>query len=136
MAKKHYFKWLNSSETKRELLPTFLHAYVHPCVINDQPHIVYPRGLKDKSPGLFANLTQYYQQQGYALKEDQRSEKHSEKYKNERCKWVPILLFTASLMLRMVLYSASPLCVCGCGVRNYRICFVTTTASSGVAVNF
>lgn len=98
MSKKHFLKWLNSSEKKRELLPTFLHAYVHPCVINKQPHIVYPRDLKDKSPELFAKLTQHYQSQGYILKEDQRSEKYSDKHKSERRKWAPILLFTASLM--------------------------------------
>lgn len=74
------------------------HAYVHPCVIDNKPHIVYPRGLQEKSPHLFANLSQHYQQQGYALKEDQRSEKYSNKYKNERQKWAPILLFTASLL--------------------------------------
>jgi len=75
-----------------------LHTYVHPCVINNQPHIVYPRGLQEKSPGLFSQLTQHYQNQGYVLKEDQRSARFSNKYKNQRQKWAPILLFTASLI--------------------------------------
>jgi hypothetical protein len=74
MSKKHFFKWLNSAEKKEAVL----HTYVHPCVINNQPHIVYPRGLQEKSPGLFSQLTQHY--------------------KNERQKWAPILLFTASLI--------------------------------------
>jgi hypothetical protein len=98
MSKKHFFKWLNSADKKETNLPSFLHAYVHPCVINNQPHIVYPRGLEEKSPDLFAKLTQYYQQQGYVLKEDQRSDRLANKYRNERRKWAPILLFTASLV--------------------------------------
>ena len=73
-------------------------AYVHPCVINQQPHIVYPRGLKEQSPLLFQKLSQHYQQKGYRLKEDQRSINTSNKYKNQRRKWVPIVLFTASLL--------------------------------------
>ncbi len=98
MRRQHFFKWL-SAEKKQERLPASLsHAYVHPCVINNQPYIVYPRGLDKKSPNLFAKLSQYYQQQGYALKEDQRSSKDSNKYKNERQKWAPMLLFTASLI--------------------------------------
>lgn len=98
MGKKHLFKWLNSAEKKGDIPPFVLHAYVHPCVINKQPHIVYPRGLQEKSPDLFYKLSQHYHNQGYALKEDQRSTKFSNKYKNERQKWAPILLFTASLI--------------------------------------
>ena len=99
MRKKHFFKWLNSAENKNKAISSsFSHVYVHPCVINNKTHIVYPRGLQEKSPGLFAELSQHYQQQGYALKEDQRSEKFSNKYKNERKKWAPVLLFTASLL--------------------------------------
>ena len=73
-------------------------AYVHPCVINNQKHIVYPRGLQEKAPGLFAKLSLHYKNQGYLLKEDQRSNSTANKYKNERQKWAPILLFTASLL--------------------------------------
>lgn len=97
VSKKHFFKWLNSSTKKSDFLSGFLHAYVHPCVINKQPHIVYPRGLQEKSPELFSQLSQHYQQQGYRLKEDQRSDTYLNKYKNERRKWMPIVLFTASL---------------------------------------
>jgi len=96
--KTHFFKWVKPTEKKEAALPAFLHTYVHPCVINNQPHIVYPRGLAEKSPSLFAKLTQHYQQQGYLLKEDKRSDKSSNKYKNQRRKWAPILLFTASLV--------------------------------------
>jgi len=76
----------------------FSYAYVHPCVINDKPHVVYSKGLQQKSPSLFEKLSQYYQKQGYALKEDQRSGEVPDKYKNERRKWVPVILFSASLL--------------------------------------
>ncbi len=105
MGNKHFLKWLNSAEKKKKSLSVFSHAYVHPCVINSQPHIVYPRGLQEKSPDLFAKLTQYYQQQGYVLKEDQRSDKFSDKHKNKRRKWAPILLFTASLIFESSAYA-------------------------------
>ena len=98
MSKKHFFKWLNSEKKNESVSSSLSHAYVHPCVINNELHIVYPRGLQDNSPHLFTKLTEYYQKQGYRLKEDQRSEKYSNKYKNERQKWAPILLFTASLL--------------------------------------
>lgn len=98
MAKKHFFKWFNSDKKLDYPLPSFLHTYVHPCVINNKAHIVYPRGIQQKSPELFSKLVQHYQRQGYVLKEDQRSEKYPDKHKNERRKWAPILLFTASLV--------------------------------------
>lgn len=98
MRKRYFFKWWNSVEKRDAALPAFSHTYVHPCVINKQPHIVYPRGLQEKSPGLFAKLSQHFQQQGYRLKEDQHSDTVSAKHKNERRKWAPIVLFTASLI--------------------------------------
>ncbi len=98
MRKTHFFKWFNSEKKKEATSSYFSHTYVHPCIINNQPHIVYPRGLQEKSPGLFFKLTQHYQNQGYILKEDQRSDKFFNKYKNQRQKWAPILLFTASLI--------------------------------------
>lgn len=98
MSKKHFFKWLNSESKNKTVSSSFLRTYVHPCVINNQPYIVYPRGLEDKSPALFSKLTQHYQQKGYSLKEDQRSAEFSNKYKNQRKKWAPVLLFTASLL--------------------------------------
>ena len=98
MSKKHFFNWGQSENIMMPVSSSFSHAYVHPCVINDKPHIVYPCGLQEQSPSLFAKLSQHYQKQGFALKEDQRSEKYANKYKNQRQKWAPILLFTASLL--------------------------------------
>lgn len=98
MRKTHFFKCFNSERKNKAISSSFSHTYVHPCVIDNKPHIVYPRGLQESSPHLFAKLSQYYQQQGYVLKEDQRLEKFSNKYKNERKKWAPVILFTASLL--------------------------------------
>lgn len=98
MSKKHFFKWMNSAKKKMGVTPSGLHAYVHPCVINSLPYIVYPLRLQEKFPDLFSQLTRHYQNQGYVLKEEQRSENFSNKYKNQRQKWAPVLLFTASLI--------------------------------------
>jgi len=72
-------------------------TYVHPCVINNQPHIVYPRGLKTKAPSLFKQLNKYFSGQGYQLKEDQRHEDSANHNVFKRRAWAPILLFTAGL---------------------------------------
>ena len=117
MSEKHFFTWLNPEEKTKEILSSHSHAYVHPSVINNELHIVYPRGLEEKAPHLFEKLTKHYKNQGYALKEDQRTEKYANKYKNERQKWAPILLFTASLLfessacadIELDIGSASPL---------------------------
>lgn len=98
MRNTYFFKWLNPAGKKVVTPSVFLQTYVHPCVINKQPHIVYPRGLQENSPSLFAKLSLHYKQLGYRLKEDQRSETFTDKHKNERRKWVPIVLFTASLL--------------------------------------
>jgi len=72
-------------------------AYVHPCVINNQPHIVYPRGLATDSPGLFKQLSKYFSDLGYRLKEDQRHQNSDNKIAFKRRAWTPIILFTAGL---------------------------------------
>lgn len=98
MAHNNFFKRFNSQKKVGGVLPDFLQTYVHPCIINNKPHIIYPRGLLEESPRLFTKLSLHYKQQGYILKEDQRSDNPSDKHKNERRKWVPVLLFTASLI--------------------------------------
>ena len=105
MRKTNIFEWGSPAKKKEAELSPFLHAYVHPCVINKQPYIVYPRGLIEKSPHLFSKLARYYQNKGYTLKEDQRSDKCSDKFKNERRKWVPVVLFTASLLFESTVFA-------------------------------
>ena len=74
-------------------------AYVHPCVIDRKPHIVYPRGLRTVQPELYNALAAYYRRRGYALKEDRRGTSPVPPALQERRrKWVPILLFTADLL--------------------------------------
>ena len=103
MKQNYILKWLHNrthstykpSETTRPV--HYLQSYVHPCVINNKPHIVYPRGLKDKDPELYSKLYQFYSNKGYKLKEDQRTNDSQHQFANKRKRWAPILLFTASM---------------------------------------
>ncbi len=85
----------------------FAQTTVHPCIINNQRYIVYPRGLAEQNPQLFSQLTTHYTQLGYRLKEDQRTAESGNKYRNQRRKWVPMLLFTASLLLEQPAFAES-----------------------------
>jgi hypothetical protein len=103
MQKKNIFSWLHTRtnsayKSSVATLPiNYLQSYVHPCVIKNIPHIVYPRGLEEKQPELFAKLHQFYSKKGYKLKEDQRTKNSNKQYVNKRQRWAPILLFTASM---------------------------------------
>ncbi|MFK5915442.1 MAG: hypothetical protein QM484_13805 [Woeseiaceae bacterium] len=77
--------------------PNFWQTTVHPCVIDDVEHIIYTRGLQQSAPQLFEKLNKHYESKGYVVKEDQRSVESANKYHNQRKKWAPILLFSASL---------------------------------------
>lgn len=76
----------------------YQHVYLHPCVINDAPCIVYPFGLKNKSPKFYQKLKQHFSDKGYSLKEDQRSDSKKQTPNQDRRRWMPILLFTASML--------------------------------------
>ena len=102
---KHFFKRVNSDNPLYAMPGRMAQAVVHPCVIDNQPHVVYPRGLAEAQPALFAQLSRYYTQQGYRLKEDQRSKSSSNRYRNQRRKWMPVLLFTASLLVENVAFA-------------------------------
>lgn len=81
------------------------HVFVHPCVINNQPHIVYPRGLQDSAPALFAQLHAHYSAQGYALKEDQRTTTQNPQQTSERRRWAPVVLFAAAMLFESNAYA-------------------------------
>lgn len=83
----------------------FRRIAVHPCVINNRPYIIYPKGLKQQSPDIFNQLSRYFEDQGYQVKEDQRTDKTHHEHKNERRKLVPVLLFTASLFIETTAYA-------------------------------
>lgn len=81
-------------------------VFVHPCVIDNRPHIVYPRGLQTQEPKLFHALQDYYRGQGYALKEDQRGSGPARGVAHERRRrWAPILLFTTDLLFEGVAFA-------------------------------
>ncbi len=83
-----------------------LQTVVHPCLIEGRPHIIYPHGLKQRSPALFQRLHRFFSQQGYSLREDRRAGPDL-RYHKERRRWAPLLLVTASLFFSAV--SAQPL---------------------------
>ena len=94
-----------SKPTVAHAVKNSLHTYVHACVINDQPTIVYPRGLEAESPDLLAQLSQYFSDRGYRLKEDQRHKDKSHHKEFKRRAWAPILLFTAGLFFESSAYA-------------------------------
>ena len=75
----------------------FEHAYVHPCIIGDQAHIIYPHGLKKHAPNTYQQLSDYFSKLGYKLKEDQRTDKKKNRLHSKRRSWSPVLLFTTAL---------------------------------------
>lgn len=89
--------WIFKRANKNNSL-NFQQVAVHPCIINGEPYVVYPKGLREQSPELFQRLKTHFEQRGYKLKEDQRSGKSSSGHHHERRRWVPALLFTASLL--------------------------------------
>ncbi len=82
----------------RGLPLTYQHIYVHPCVINKQACIVYPSGLEKQSPDFYQQLKHYFTAKGFALKEEQRTEKVKKFNRPDRRRWMPMLLFTASML--------------------------------------
>lgn len=88
---------LNTNRSSDDI-STRLQTYVHPCVINNQAHIIYPRGLETDSPHIFTQLSRYFGSMGYRLKEDQRQQANDTEHHHKRHSWMPIVLFTASLL--------------------------------------
>lgn len=76
----------------------YQHVYLHPCVINETPCIVYPFGLENSSPQFYQKLKYYFSAKGYALKEDQRGDSTKRHSTHDRRRWMTILLFTASML--------------------------------------
>jgi len=82
----------------RGLPLNYQHIYVHPCVINKKPCIIYPVGLEQQSPSIYKELKKYFTEKGFALKEDQRTEEVRKVHTHDRRRWMPMLLFTASML--------------------------------------
>jgi len=76
----------------------YQHIYVHPCVINKNPCIIYPLGLKQHSPSLYKELDNHFSDQGFTLKEEQRADTPSIFHSHDRRRWMPMLLFAVSLL--------------------------------------
>ena len=76
----------------------FQSFFVHPCIVDEKPHIVYPKGLRESAPATYQKLKHYFTRKGYRLKEDQRSGDSKSFYNDNRRKLATMLLFTASLL--------------------------------------
>lgn len=100
MTTKSLKNWLASLPLNRvrDNAPARLQTYVHPCIINNQAHIVYPRGLEEDAPQIFKQLSHHFSGLGYKLKEDQRYKTAHNSHLFKRRSWVPIILFTAGLL--------------------------------------
>ncbi len=92
------FNFYQTANTSQHEPAQVFHTYVHPCVIDKQPHIVYPRGLASAAPDLFQQLKQYFSRLGYQLKEDQRNQQSKNQHASKRRPWAPIMLFSAGLL--------------------------------------
>ena len=92
------FDFSQTANTSQHESAQAFHTYVHPCVIDKQPHIIYPRGLASGAPHLFQQLKQYFSRLGYQLKEDQRNQQCHNQYASKRRAWAPIILFSAGLL--------------------------------------
>ena len=98
MKTNNLISWLSSLSPKHLYPAESIQTYVHPCVIDKQAHIVYPRGLEQDSPQTFKQLYQYFSNLGYKLKEDQRQDPSQSSHGFQRRTWAPIILFTAGLL--------------------------------------
>jgi len=71
---------------------------VHPCVINGKRTLVYQRSLKQQNPTAYFHLNEFAEANGFALKEDQRSNLKS--VRNERrSKIMPMMALGAGLFM-------------------------------------
>lgn len=72
---------------------------VHPCVIDNRRFLVYEKGLARKNPAALAQLTQFAQENGFGLKEDQRTANKRVNFERRMAKTVPMLMLAGGLFL-------------------------------------
>lgn len=73
----------------------FGHHILHTCIIDGQPHIVFPRGLSKKDPLTFIELQTFAYSNRLRLMEERRVERYPANGDRLR-PWLPILLLTIS----------------------------------------
>lgn len=87
----------------------FHRVYLHPCIIGNQPCIIYPQELEAQNPEFLHRLRQHYTALGYALKKDRRTSLENSSSRHERRRWASLLLFTAILLIDGGVYAESTL---------------------------
>ena len=70
---------------------------VHPCIIDGQQAIVYKKGLRERNPVFYAQLTSFAQENNIFLKEDQRDSFKAVK-NDRRSQFMPMMVLGASLL--------------------------------------
>ncbi len=81
---------------------------LHPCVIDNKSCIIYPKGLHDNAPDFFNKLQHFFKCKGIELKEDRRGNNKINQHGVERRRWMPLLMFTASMLFDNLAFSAEP----------------------------
>ncbi len=88
-------------------------ATVHPCLINGERCLVYKKGLKQQDQTAYAHLAAYAEENGFRLKENQRSEMKKTRVER-RAQIVPMLALGAGLILNQGL-AADPVTIGSAG---------------------
>ncbi len=89
-------------------------ATVHPCIINGERCLVYKNGLKHQDQTAYAHLAAYAEENGFRLKENQRSEMKKTRIER-RAQIVPMLAFGAGLLMSQGL-AADPVTIGSAGI--------------------
>jgi|APSaa5957512535_1039671.scaffolds.fasta_scaffold20243_4 hypothetical protein len=83
--------------TSQKLRRIKIQMFVHPCIINGQPALVYAQGLAEHNKLAFDELSLFAKTNGLKLKEDQRSSFKAVK-QDRRGKIIPMMILGASLL--------------------------------------
>ncbi|NKB37704.1 MAG: hypothetical protein GKR93_11120 [Gammaproteobacteria bacterium] len=86
-------------------------AMVHPCIIGGKQTLVYERGLQEKDPLAFEQIVEFSEQNGFTIKEDQRSDflDGVKRVKNKRHANVITIMALTSTLLSSAVAADSPL---------------------------
>ena len=73
---------------------------VHPCIINNQRTLVYERGLGLSNPDALKQLKAYAEENGFNIKEDQRSRvTRKVSFERRMAKTIPLLFLASGIFL-------------------------------------
>ncbi|ARN73245.1 hypothetical protein [Oceanicoccus sagamiensis] len=88
-------RWVQNISAKLGA-PPGLADYIHPCFIDQQQTLIHARDLAFRNPGLYEDLQNYAQLQGYQLLADRR-QFDVDVARQRRRRWLPILTLSVGL---------------------------------------